>query len=174
MEQSINVKIQFVTYKKEGDLVKYQIRVTSQNDASLNAELYERYSSLHTLHEALKKEANNPSNFPKFPPKKFFGSTDEKFLNQRQIGLQHYFNAISGTKEFANLPSFKKFIDNIFKTYGSKKENISNINKNTDNRQDGNTNINIKNRTNSNSGQVNTLANNQSFSKNIGNINQFI
>ena len=124
MENPPNVKIQVVTYKKEEDLVRYQIKITSQDDPSLNAEFYERYSSLHKLHEALKKEANNLSNFPKFPPKKFFGTTDERFLNQRQLGLQTYFDAITRTEDFVNLPSFKKWINILFIYYNINNSNL--------------------------------------------------
>jgi hypothetical protein len=76
----------------------------------------ERFSSLKNLHENFKKEANS-INFPKFPPKKFFGSTDEKFLNQRQTALEHYFNTILGSKEFSNIPSLKKWVDEMIKKY---------------------------------------------------------
>lgn len=79
-------------------------------DSTFKVEFYERYSNLKTLHDLLRKETTS-STFPKFPPKKFFGSTDEKFLKQRQVELNTYFSSIFNNKEFSQLPSLKKWIN---------------------------------------------------------------
>lgn len=114
MENTRNYRLHFVNYKKSGDHVQYIVRLSCSEDTTINSEFLERYSSLKDLHDVLKKEANS-INFPKFPPKKFFGNTDEKFLNQRQLGLQHYFNTIMGSRDFSHLPSLKAWIDSIIK-----------------------------------------------------------
>lgn len=33
-----------------------------------------------------------PDKLPEFPPKKWFGNTDEKFINQREKALENFFN----------------------------------------------------------------------------------
>jgi hypothetical protein len=116
MERDKNYKLYFINYKKRADHVDYIIRLNCLEDSRLFAEFSERYSTLKDLHDALKKETNS-SNFPKFPPKKFFGNTDEKFLNKRQTDLQHYFNDILSSREFRQLPSLKAWLDNIINRY---------------------------------------------------------
>jgi hypothetical protein len=115
MEKSKNYRLKFVKYVK-GEFVQYLIRLVCIEDTSINLEFLERYSTLKDLHESFKKEANS-INFPKFPPKKFFGSTDEKFLNQRMTALEHYFGTLLGSKEFSNLATLKKWIESIIKKF---------------------------------------------------------
>ena len=141
MESNRNYKLLIVNHKKTEDHVEYLIRINDlKNNTSF--EFYERYSNLKSLHDNLRKEMTSSlSNFPKFPPKKFFGSTDEKFLNQRQTELNCYFEQIFNSNGFSQLPSLKKWIDDAFKKYakeGSKvKENPiivnSQINSNSQN-----------------------------------------
>ncbi len=70
--------------------------------------ILKRYSELKNLNDILRKET--PSNsFPKFPPKKFFGSSNEEFIIKRQQELNSYF--ISLSNEFSQLPSLIKFIE---------------------------------------------------------------
>ena len=70
-----------------------------------------RYSELLLLHNAMSKEAK----LPNFPPKKFFGNTDEIFLNQRQLSLNHYYEIITSSHIYSNLTSFKRWIFNKFR-----------------------------------------------------------
>ena len=111
-----NLIIQFLTWTIQGSHVEYHINLF--NDKII-AEFTQRYSSLRDFHEALKLESKDP-NFPKFPPKKFFGNTDKTFLNQRKVGLQHYFSCILN-KEFAHLKIVKNWVSDIFKKYGKPK-----------------------------------------------------
>lgn len=113
--KSKNYRLKFFKYIKR-EYVDYVIRLICLEDEKINVEFLERYSALKDLHEILKKEANS-INFPKFPPKKFFGNTDEKFLNQRQTALEHYFNTILGSKEFSSIPSLNKWIDTLIHKY---------------------------------------------------------
>jgi hypothetical protein len=115
MEKSKNYRLKFVKYIKR-EHVDYLIRLICLEDDKINVEFSERYSAFKDLHEVFKKEANS-LNYPKFPPKKYFGNTDEKFLNQRQTALEHYFNAILGSKEFSSLPSLKRWIDALILKY---------------------------------------------------------
>ncbi|EAR94435.2 PX-SNX-like domain protein (macronuclear) [Tetrahymena thermophila SB210] len=59
-----------------------------------------RYSMLRELYHSLKKEISDFSslNLPKFPGKKWFGNTDEKFLSERKRDLQIFFSALSKCK----------------------------------------------------------------------------
>ena len=110
--------IQFVSWTIHGDHVEYQIKLFNDHTS---AEFTQRYSALRDFHEALKNDAKDP-NFPKFPPKKFFGNTDKQFLNQRMVGLQHYFSCILTSKEFSNLKPVKNWITDILKKYGKSKD----------------------------------------------------
>ncbi len=110
-----NYRLKFIKYIKK-EHVEYQIKLICFEDSNINVEFAERYSNLKDLHDAFKKCANS-INFPKFPPKKFFGNTDEKFLNQRQTALEHYFNTILGSKEFSNIPAIKKWVEGLIKKY---------------------------------------------------------
>jgi hypothetical protein len=117
MEKNRNYRIYFINYKKRGDHVEYIIRLNCIEDNNLYAEFTERYSTLKDLHDAMKKEATKASNFPKFPPKKFFGNTDEIFLNQRQTELQKYFNQLFSSKELSNLPSLRQWILRVLEKF---------------------------------------------------------
>jgi hypothetical protein len=143
MERHKNYRLYFINYKKRGDHVEYIMRLNCIEDSKLFAEFAERYSTLKDLHDVMKKEASS-INFPKFPPKKFFGNTDEKFLNKRQTDLQHYFNAILGSKEFSQLPGLKAWILRVLEKHvikvqnntdelvvGSSKEILNNVDNST-------------------------------------------
>lgn len=109
--ESRRYKITVNGHSKIQDHVVYKIKIEKDGKTIL---FYERYSNLKSYHDQLKKETNNNS-LPKFPPKKFFGSEDEKFLTKRQDELNTYFESICSNDEFTSLPSFKKFIDNATK-----------------------------------------------------------
>ena len=70
----------------------------------------ERYKNLKALDDLMRKYTNN-NGFPKFPPKKFFGSEDEKFIIKRQNEINNYFEVISNHPEFSSLPPLLKFIE---------------------------------------------------------------
>jgi hypothetical protein len=116
-KDNTNLIIQFVSWALLGDHVEYQIHLFNDK---LSAEFTHRYSSLRDFHEAVKNEAKDP-NLPKFPPKKFFGNTDKQFLNQRMVGLQHYFSSILSSKDFSNLKSVRTWVNDIIKKYGKAK-----------------------------------------------------
>jgi hypothetical protein len=166
MEKNKNYRLKFVKYVK-GDYVQYLIRLMTIEDNSLGVEFYERFSTLKDLHEVIKKEANS-INFPKFPPKKFFGSTDEKFLNQRMTALEHYFNTILGSREFSNLPSLRKWVEGTFKKhYKGINQEQGKVNPILSEKTEKSV-INKVSRSDSNSG-FNPNVNGQSFVKNSGN-----
>ena len=116
METYKHYRIGFKNYEIFSGHVEYIVTLICETDDSINVEFKDRYSSLKDLHEALKKEANS-INFPKFPPKKLFGNLDEKFLNERKIKLQHYFNTILGSKDFSQLKSLNKWIEGLIKNH---------------------------------------------------------
>ena len=70
----------------------------------------ERYSGLRGLNEAMRKYTTKLT-FPKFPPKKFFGSEEEKFIIKRQQEINTYFELICKDPDFVTLPPLIKFIE---------------------------------------------------------------
>lgn len=111
--------------KKEGHM-HYIIDVEKNGQ---NFSFTERYSGLRGLNESLRKSTNKLT-FPKFPPKKFFGSEDEKFIVKRQQEINIYFDIICKDPDFISLPPLIKFIEekstkqNLKGTPQIKKENI--------------------------------------------------
>ena len=101
---SYNIKV-IGHSKKDG----HTIYVISVEKNGINFTFTERYSELRNLSESMKKFVNK-STFPKFPPKKFFGGDDEKFLTKRQQELNTFFELISKDTEFSSLPPLIKFI----------------------------------------------------------------
>ena len=101
---SYNIKV-IGHSKKDG----HTIYVISVEKNGINFTFTERYSELRNLSESMRKIVNK-STFPKFPPKKFFGGDDEKFLTKRQQELNTFFELISKDTEFSSLPQLIKFI----------------------------------------------------------------
>ena len=121
--ESDKYKIQVIGHSKKDGHTEYVISV-EKNGSTFT--FTERYSGLRNLSEAMRKSTNK-GNFPKFPPKKFFGGDDEKFLSKRQQELNNYFELISKDTDFTSLPPFVKFIKEK-KEKEEKKENINKIN----------------------------------------------
>lgn len=118
MEPKANkYKINVTNYSKQGDHIEYFIKMTSSEDSNFSIEFLERYSNLKTLHDKLKSENASSSSFPIFPPKKFFGSTDAKFLTQRQGDLNNYSIEINKATALYNLPSYQKWIVSILQKH---------------------------------------------------------
>ena len=84
-------------------------------------DLTRRYSELKSFHDLLRRETNSNS-FPKFPPKKFFGYSNEEFINKRQQELNAFFDGIC--KDFSDLKSFKSFIETCKKDMKKQKKTI--------------------------------------------------
>ena len=105
--------------KIEGHII-YELSIQFDDDISFTVQ--KRYSELKTMHDSLRRETNSNS-FPKFPPKKFFGVQNEDFINKRQQELNLFFEGICSSKEFMELPTFKKFIDSFAKNIKDKKMN---------------------------------------------------
>lgn len=114
-------KLSVVYYMKKNNHIEYLLRVT-ESKSNKAYDFFERYSNLEKLHQILRKEANSDT-FPKFPPKKFFGDKNEKFLKQRQEELNLYFNMVTS---LFNLPSLKVFIENGKKNCWKIHTNIDN------------------------------------------------
>jgi len=167
MESNKHYRIIFKNFEISQGHVEYIVNLISEKDNCINVEFKERYSNLKELHESLKKEANS-INFPKFPPKKLFGNLDEKFLNERKIKLQHYFNTILGSRDFSQLSTLNKWIESLLKNYNKNKDSQKQegkITKANDSNQSLN-NINKNTKLNQNNLQINNVAkeagNNQS------------
>ena len=105
--ESQRYKIKVIGHTKIDDHMEYIINV-EQNGKEFS--FTERYSGLRGLNEALRKSTNKLT-FPKFPPKKFFGSEDEKFIIKRQQEINIYFELICKDPDFVSLPPLIKFIE---------------------------------------------------------------
>jgi hypothetical protein len=92
--------------KKEGHM-HYIINVEKNGQ---NFSFTERYSGLRGLNEAMRKYTTKLT-FPKFPPKKFFGSEEEKFIIKRQQEINTYFELICKDPDFVSIPPLIKFIE---------------------------------------------------------------
>ena len=110
--------IQIFNHQIKDGKVIYTIEIKLNNKQSII--ITERYSELLNLHNAMSKEAK----LPNFPPKKFFGNTDEKFLIQRQLGLNEYYEIITSSHIYSNLPSFKSWIFSKFENINLEKKEI--------------------------------------------------
>lgn len=104
--ESDGYNIRIIGHSKKDDHIEYIISI--EKDGS-SFTFTERYSGLRNLSESMRKFGNKAT-FPKFPPKKFFGGDDEKFLSKRQQELNTFFELISKDKEFSSLPPLIKFI----------------------------------------------------------------
>jgi len=100
-------KIKIIGHTKIDNHTEYIISI-EKNGAKFS--FLERYKNLKALDDLMRKYTNN-NGFPKFPPKKFFGSEDEKFIIKRQNEINNYFEVISNHLEFSNLPPLLKFIE---------------------------------------------------------------
>lgn len=107
MEQK-RYKIKITGNIKKDSHTEYTLTIEIDN---LTFSISQRYSILKKLADTMKIEANNNNSFPKFPPKKFFGTEDAKFINKRQNDLKIFFDSISNSPIFSKLPSFIKFIE---------------------------------------------------------------
>ena len=104
--ESDGYNIRIIGHSKKDDHIEYIISIEKEGSSFT---FTERYSGLRNLSESMRKFANKAT-FPKFPPKKFFGGDDEKFLSKRQQELNTFFELISKDKEFSSLPPLIKFI----------------------------------------------------------------
>ena len=125
--ESERYKISVIGHTKKDNHIHYKISVEKNGK---NFSFLERYSGLRVLNDTMKKYTNKPT-FPKFPPKKFFGSEEEKFIIKRQQEINTYFENICKDPDLSTLPPLIKFIeDKISKqnlsenTEQIKKENI--------------------------------------------------
>ena len=127
--ESKKIKISIKEHSKSEGHIEYILLIEIDGHSF---KVPKRYSELKTLNDSLRRETNS-NNFPKFPPKKFFGFVNEDFINKRQQELNTYFEGICNSSEFSSLPSFLKFMDDCKqhmkgnKSKDEKKEEPKNI-----------------------------------------------
>ena len=122
--ESERYKIKVIGHKNIDDHTEFVISIEKKG---INFSFSERYSHLKALNDLMKR-CTKSKDFPIFPPKKFFGSTDEKFLIKRQQELDKYFETISNHPEFSGLAPLLKFIQEKKEKYGaSNAKNVSQI-----------------------------------------------
>ena len=120
--ESKRYKIKIIGHIKIGTHIEYTISI--EKDGVIFT-FSERYKNLKSLNDLMKKSTKNNA-FPKFPPKKLFGTEDENFIMKREKELNDYFEIISNHPEFSILPTLIKFIEDKKEKYLQiNKENIS-------------------------------------------------
>ena len=107
------LKISVVGHAKIEGHITYFLKF--ETEEGLTFKISKRYSELKTLNDLLRKETNSNS-YPKFPPKKFFGVSNEDFIKKRQQELNVFFEGICSSSEFSELKSFKAFVASCKKT----------------------------------------------------------
>ena len=120
--ESIKYKINIINHIRVEGHALYVISVENIN-SGVNLTFKERYSNLRNLYELMKKESSD-KNFPSFPPKKYFGYDDEKFVTTREKELNIFFEKINNNVKYSKLPSLIKFIQENLKK-NPNKEKIS-------------------------------------------------
>lgn len=118
--ESKKYKVNIINHERNEGPVLYVLSVEDL-ETGLTISFSERYSNLRNLYELMKKESCN-KNFPSFPPKKFFGSEDEKFIKTREKDLNEFFEKINNNDIFSKLTSFIKYIEDNFKKHESKEK----------------------------------------------------
>jgi len=119
--ESERYKIKVTGHTKIDTHTEYIISIEKKG---VNFSFSERYKNLKALDDLMRKYTNNNA-FPKFPPKKFFGSEDEKFIVKRQAEINNYFEIISNHPEFSKLPPLLKFIEEKREKYGPSNKKTS-------------------------------------------------
>lgn len=114
----VKYNISISSHRKTSSCVEYLVLITSTTLAS-PVSFYERYSSLKALNDLMYKEVRDKKTFPKFPPKKFFGSNDEAFVHQREKDLNMYFSSLSA---LPTINAFQIWISEKIKKYSSENE----------------------------------------------------
>jgi hypothetical protein len=74
------------------EFVVYCLRIVDQKGDTWN--VLKRYSSLRAQHRRLRR-ALKPETLPDFPPKRWFGADDERFVAKRRAALDDYFRALN-------------------------------------------------------------------------------
>ena len=105
--ESERYKISVIGHTKKDGHIYYKINVEKNGQ---NFSFLERYSGLRVLNDTMKKHTNKAT-FPKFPPKKFFGSEEERFIIKRQQEINTYFELICKDQDLVTLPPLIKFIE---------------------------------------------------------------
>ena len=130
-----NYSIKVLSHIKIENHIEYLINISEEKSGS-NSFFPEKYSTLRSLYELMKKESK-VKKFPSFPPNKLFGYEEESFVIQRAKDLNAFFQEIISDQNYNKLPSFKTFVESnlqknsIIKNTGennSKKNNIIKIN----------------------------------------------
>lgn len=104
---SKKVQIKFIGHSTSNGVVIYKVQLYDPRD-SAQWMANERYSSMRDVSKQLEKEY--AGQMPEFPPKKWFGNMDEKFINQREKALENYFNNAISIVNLEQSLTLKEFL----------------------------------------------------------------
>jgi len=90
------MEITVTGFETIAEVTHYEVKVTKENGQQFS--FLSRFSELNDVHMQFKEE-NKKKTIPDFPPKKLFGSSSIKFIEQRLKGLELYFGNIMKYKD---------------------------------------------------------------------------
>lgn len=97
----MNFSIQFKSYQQTSDYFTYEIEVKNESETWV---FHRRYSNLRLFYSQL------PPILLIFPPKKYFGNKNPKFLDQRQKDLDQFFKNLLKIPNILEFPAVKSFL----------------------------------------------------------------
>eukprot|EP00357_Protocruzia_adherens_P035190 CAMPEP_0115003612 /NCGR_PEP_ID=MMETSP0216-20121206/18716_1 /TAXON_ID=223996 /ORGANISM="Protocruzia adherens, Strain Boccale" /LENGTH=128 /DNA_ID=CAMNT_0002369453 /DNA_START=38 /DNA_END=424 /DNA_ORIENTATION=- len=96
------------TGTEKSDHTKYIVEITDVK-ANKTWKKKDRYSKMRLMHTNLGREIKTKS-APEFPPKKWFGNMEDKFVVKREQLLQNYYGAVGGIPELVKTKVFQEWI----------------------------------------------------------------
>jgi len=110
-------KVKFLKPESKNGHIYYTIKVIG---SKTNFYIRDRYSSMRDYWKNMVNEHDDAVP-PNFPGKKWFGNTDEEFIKQRRIDLEHFFNSLLGDPKLAGSPITKAYFKQKKITFNEKK-----------------------------------------------------
>jgi hypothetical protein len=106
----VSIPAASTTTKKPGDPphTVYILHITS---GITQWNIRRRYSDFYYIHQLLKKHVTD-ENLPQLPPKRYFGSNDSKFIEERRIQLEKYIKMIVSIPQSWTRIDIVQFLDN--------------------------------------------------------------
>lgn len=121
--------VKFLEFDVRQEATFYKVLVSdTMNHVSWSLEPW-RYSTLFRIDKQIRNEYNGL--LPDFPPKKWFGNKNVKFVTQRQKALENYLNIILKNVDLEKTKTLKAFLIKNMPNSAPKSNEKSNISKST-------------------------------------------
>jgi hypothetical protein len=106
----VSIPAASTTTKKPGD-PPHTIYILHVTSGITQWNIRRRYSDFYYIHHLLKKYVLE-ENFPQLPPKRYFGSNDSKFIEERRIQLERYIKTLVSIPQAWTRIDIVQFLDN--------------------------------------------------------------